>query len=327
MEARLFPYHSSSVESLEKSIYLVNVMFAELKRALIHFFVAGLILVMAGCQKQGPVELIDEEIASNDLEVLNIPPPSLNGLDGSDVDSTLPSLITERAFGQLVIAGSLVESATERHETILARGVFYMRNAPVVRGADTLYSSADVGDLDVDGIRLSKVMKFAPRNRLDTLGIQYVLGGRDGVGGRGLQYFPGHAYEWVCSGAGEVTPFSITVNAADTLRITSPSVNDAISIRRNLTLSWSGGSSPIVIVISDLRSTGKPVPLFRFRTRGNRGKATIPATVLQLLPRGRGQFLFSLVSEKHHRVSVGGFGDDVLVQTAYSHNLILRVTR
>lgn len=283
----------------------------------------GAALGLAGCGKEAPVELVQSDGSTERAEVINTPSMSDPLFSGGDVDSTMPSLLPGRVFGQMIVSGLHFESPLESYDASLARAVFFDRNAPILTGTDTAYRTLDIGALDVDGIRMMRALKLSPMGSRDTLGVQYVVGSRGG--GRPFVYKPVYVYAWQAEGADSIPPFGISFVSADTVRIVAPVVGDVVPAGRDLVMRWNGGASELLIQIGTVRPGELSRSLFRLRVRTNRGRAIIPSRVLQLLPRDYPYIAFSLISEKHSTTRVSGFGDEVLLQSAYAHSIVVRV--
>src|ERR1051326_8329610 len=126
-----------------------------------------LVLIAAGCQKQGPVNLIDDAIP-NPVVVspISISPDGAFGTE--DIDSTrLFPPVGSTSLGQLIVAGSSFDSKTEHHEGSLARAIFLDRSAPVIIDSQTLgYKTLNAGivggcadDRDVDAGELTGLLR------------------------------------------------------------------------------------------------------------------------------------------------------------------------
>ncbi len=232
----------------------------------------------------------------------------------------------EKYFGELIIAGAAYDAPYEHHEAYLAQALFYDRTQPVIVNGDTIaYRALDAGEVGVDDILLDSSMKIItdPNMVDDTVGIQYALLERDGVGGSGFQYYGHHTYLWISTGSPELLPFTKAIVSPAQLHVTSPTARDLVSLSNNLRVTWDGGGAAVMIVVSDVVAGQRPKPIIRMRLPNNIGTAVIPSTILQLLPKDRKKFLFTFSSANTSVTRVTGFQDNVLLQAEYNHNLLL----
>jgi hypothetical protein len=281
-----------------------------------------LFLALPGCKRPAPVELVDEEIGSPEVELVNEPVPALLGMD--DIDSTrLFPKEFRKSFGHMLISGSVYDGLFLHREATLARAIFFDRSSPVLNGrGDTVtYKTVDVGSLSLDGYALSKHQKRALvlRPTIDTLlGPQYSL---LNAAGPGISYSGDHAYRWQNPQTALPFPIDITVTSPEKLVVTEPTPATKFSRRRNLSVKWRGGGDVVMVEISDAETAERPVPLMHLRIARNRGEAVIPSTILRMLPGNRPGFLFSFSSDRSTMQYVSGYPDKVLVQCTTSHNL------
>ena len=278
---------------------------------------------MSGCQKQGPVDLIDDgptiSIASNATPI--------DGAFGTeDIDSTrLFPPVESKVLGQLIIGGSAYDSPTQHHEASLARAIFFDRNAPVIVNSVTVgYKTLDAGNVSIDDVPLfprNKTRHLAGIPSDTLLGLQYSLVSKDGLGGRGFQFVGGHTYQWKISGFGT---FSTNVLSPPVLHIDSPGPNDSVSLSHNLRVRWTGGGNSIRILISQVQAGVRTRALVRLRLNSNQGGAVIPAALLQIL-RNEPSALLTFSSEDTTTTTASGYPDQIRVTTSTTHNLLLSI--
>jgi hypothetical protein len=285
-----------------------------------------LLIFAGGCQKQGPVSLIDDQ-PSNPVVVA----PNSTSPDGAfgtdDIDSArLFPPVASNTLGQLIVAGSAFDSKTEHHDGSLTRAIFFDRTAPVIVDTQTVgYKTLNAGIVSIDDIPLIPREKRLqiPLLSLDTLlGIQYALVNRDGIGGRGFQYVGNHAYRWSATGLGAISAFTVDVESPATLHVDSPLPDATVSISHNLRVHWTGGGTSVNILISEVQSGLRARPLIRLRVGTNQGGTVIPSALLQIL-RNRAVALFTFTSENSSIVSVSGYPDQIRVAASSTHNLLL----
>lgn len=215
------------------------------------------LMLMAGCQKQAAIDLVDDGAQSPPIEIVTLPASSAGSIFGTDdIDPAgLFTISQQKTFGQLIVAGSEFDSMAVHHQGSLARAIFFDRTAPVIINDDTVaFKTLDAGIVGIDDVPLLKQQKRLPgfSALLDTLlGVQYSLVSRDGIGGRGFQFSGSHAYLWRSTGSGSIPPLSIEGTSPPALHVTSPAPTDVIALSHDLTVRWDGGGNTVGIIISD----------------------------------------------------------------------------
>lgn len=284
-----------------------------------------LILVLEGCKNPAPVELIDDEIRSPEVELVNEPFAPQLGTEDVDSSGLFPSE-PRKTFGHMLLSGSVYDGVFQHREATLARAVFFDRTNPVLnsRGDTVAYKTIDVGTLSLDGYGLRKHPKrfSAPRSPIDTLlGVQYSLTSGAGIG---ISFGGNRRYRWQNPATNLSEPLDISFLTPEQLLVTQPTPSDVISRSQNLAVQWQGGANTIRIVISDIAAGSRSKPLVNLRVGRNRGEVIIPSSILRLLPKNRAGFLFTFSSERSSLLQVNGYPDNVLVQGMTNHSLYLQ---
>ncbi len=294
------------------------------------YLIFCLVLLFAGCNKPGPVALVDNDLQSQDLEVLNTNVSSGSMFSGDDIDTNgLFLSVPRKMFGQLVLAGTEYDTPFEHHEAVMARAVFFDRSTPVLFHGDTVgYKTLDLGLVRINDIFLQQIPKkiLFPRLGIDTiLGYQYFLYNKDGTSLSGLQYEGSLLYKWEGTGSLEFPQFARNITSPPVLHVTSPKPTDVVVVSRNLPVTFQGGGQTIKVLISDVQGLARPHPIIQLQFRGNQKRFVIPETILKMLPQGRNRFVFTFSNETSALFQINGFGDDVLVTSIYSHSLLLQI--
>lgn len=296
-----------------------------------HILFCATILVLAGCQKQGPVELFDDGFQSQELVVENVRRLSdgVFGVEDLDTLGRIPD-VPSRIFGQMTLIGSVFHSPTDVHESSLARAVFFDRLSPLILHNDTVaYHTQDAGTVLIDDIPLYQTEKrFRLRgNNGDTiLGVQYALVNNDRVGGRGFQFIGGHAYHWNATGSGTIPSFSVDITSPPDLVITSLNASDGIDVNRDLPVRWRSGNLPVKVLISEVVSVRRTRPVLQLRTRTNRDGILIPSTILRLF-RDKSALVLTFSSQTSEQLSVPGFGEEIRVRAISSQSYLMPINR
>ncbi|MBI1803320.1 MAG: hypothetical protein HY033_04895 [Ignavibacteriae bacterium] len=292
---------------------------------------ALLILFLAGCEKNGPVELTEDGGSrSTDLNVENaaiVKEP----IDPYAQDSTGFFITAASGFdGRLTIAGIVYDGPESHREASLARAILVDKSSPITinNNSDTLgYRTFDLGAVTIDDIPLQSYAErlIDPRISIDTIGFRYVLMNRDGVGGRGFQYSGNHAYQWSISGSPSIPSFAATITSPSAIHVTTPTTHDVLSPGRSLIVRWIGGGQKVSIIISSADASQRP--LLQLEVKHNNGGVVIPKRILQLLPTAQSRFLFTFTSESRQTLLIDGYNGTICTRAITSHTLLLNVRR
>ena len=293
---------------------------------------AFLVIVLAGCEKNSPVELTEDGSGSSTEVAVEKTFTVQEPIDPEGQNSTsffIPAAAD--VDGQLTIAGSAYDDFQSHKEISTARAILLDKSSPItVRdNMDTLgYRTLDMGTVMIDNIPLQSVVARLADPRLvpfDTIGLRYALLNKDGLGGRGFEYTGTHAYQWSVSGVPGLPPFEAAITSPAAIYVTAPTASDVIPIGRSLTIRWMGGGGAITILIC---SAGiSPHPLLQLKVRRNTGSVTIPRKLLQLLPVSQSRFLFSVTSENKETIRVTGYTGTIAVRAITSHTILFNVRR
>ena len=284
-----------------------------------------------GCHEKNPIELVDEGGVQQTLEVENSPAMAVPfDMEGKESTSFF---ITgkQQYYGQLVIARSIFDSPLEHHEASLARAIFVDRTNPLLSPwGDTLtFKSIDVGTVTIDNLLLSMAIERLNFSGIvdDTVGPYYALLNKDGVGGKGFQYYGNHAYQWDINGSVSFSYLQESITSPPEIRMTSPISADGFTPSKNLSVRWEGGSNNVRIIISDIREDALPRPLIQMKVGRNTGQAVVPASILRLLPKSRTRFLFTISSENVATTHHNGYNDEIIIRAVTNHSLVLQVLK
>ncbi|MBI3194863.1 MAG: hypothetical protein HYZ34_10425 [Ignavibacteriae bacterium] len=295
------------------------------------------LILFTGCQKPGPIELVDETTPPQAIEIDTTTEQNgiLNPINPEVDSGGYFASLGGRSYGQIIIGGARFDAGTEHHTVSIAQAIFFNQSLPLKRNGDTIgYHTIDVGEMRVDGLLLNK-----PRKRFllssipfrDTIvGPQYVLYNRDGMGSRPFEYEGTKEYSWQATGTGTVSAFSLTMKSTPVIEVESPTTTEAITLTKNLLIKISGNVENITVFIRrkpmhtrDMNS--KPILKFKVTKRGQ--GIIIPTAVLQSLPRAYDSFLFSFLVEKNTTTTLPGYSSKVLLNASYVHHVLYNVKR
>jgi hypothetical protein len=283
--------------------------------------IIGILLILSGCQKSGPIELVNEQDDSRFIEVIATGNDAESIFATSGVDTS--GLVNSRFFGKMYFSQVYYSLQSRSDSFTQAEAIFLDKTKPVEWNGHMIgYASFDVGTLTLEGDTILKVQHKMRLGQVGdtTAGYQYHLRYAHSIG-------PGSQYNWSGSGNAGIGPFNKTGTSAPQIRvyeIDPPFVPTSAP----LTLRWNCTNGYINLFISREGNQVQRawVPVLHLRIRNVKGAIQIPAKVLEMLPMKRYQrFLFTLTSETQSVTTVSGFADDVLLHSASIHNILLNV--
>lgn len=288
------------------------------------------VVLVAACRQPGPVELQDIDQQNRDLEVLSPEGFSSSNFEPNDSSGPHPA-VPRNVYGRLLVEGMVVDGPQGRREISIAHAIFFDKSSPIVIDGDTIaFRSQDAGEMTVSMHRLSKQPKWFHHTRLsrDTvLGVEYMLMGGGGYGGRRFQYEGNNVYEWRAQGTTLFPAFTLSVTSAPEVVLTQPATLFQANVNEHLVMRWTGGGNSMKIIISSIERRLRPKPIFSAKIRQNKHGAVIPKKILQALPRDQQSFLVTIASETNEIRSIPNLPDPVLLQTSSSHSVMIRVVR
>jgi hypothetical protein len=281
---------------------------------------------LAGCNDQGPVELVDGN-QPEPIELMTPPPHPAPGMELGAADTTGIGVVANaRASAHVMVQGSRFDMPDGVKRLSLARAIFFDRDRPVDLGLrGTCYMTDDVGAVVLNGSPMLKLPKGTRGDLGDTvLGPQYLILSE---GPPGFTFEGSTHYTWAGTGAGDIGPFTLDITSPPEIALNAPASGTAFSAGRDLVLRWTGGGSRVYLVISIAGPTRETSPVvLSMKFRVNRGWIVIPQRMLQFLPLEREEFVFTLISDVVAEKRVDGYPDPVLVQALTTHSILLTAT-
>lgn len=274
-------------------------------------------ILIFGCQKQGPVELIDDIDDTKLMEVAAISPSFNEAFEPTTIDTT--GLIKpHQYYAKMFFTAIRYERPLKTDSVIQAEAIFYKKSEPIIQqGRIIAYPSYDVGNLSVNSDMLKKILrKLGPFLR-DTLGFRYHLI---------KPYQLSSNYEWIGTGKSPIDSFRIPFTFPSEIRVLNlrPSF---ISVSEPLNIKWKCQNPVINLMISaedDIPPDRTLKPLLHLKIRNTKGGITIPQKILKALPWNKHQkFIFTFSSENRFVTNISGYPDSVLVHSASIHNIVV----
>lgn len=284
------------------------------------------IVALFACQERSPLELVDEE-SFNQLEVAVVSSDEFVVAGEASVDSTsLLSRDEEEYPAAFSITAVTTENGTQRSTFSYARALLNDHRRPVTyMGRPIGFVGMDVGNLTVNGIEISKVVRrftvpAGPPITVD-MGVYYR--------GLNIPVDPNTDFTFQATGTDTVSPFTAAVRIPDIISIVSPNPQQVVLASEDLRIEKAGAPANFLrLVISgfDDKSARVDRPLLLLKVANPGQSFKIPSKVLELLPVGTyDRFMFSLISFNRVTTTLPGYPDKVLLQAATVHNLVLPV--
>lgn len=282
-----------------------------------------LILLLIGCQKENPIELIDDKDDSNLISIQTTSPFTDSLFMVSENDSCGNFDIQHTKFyAKLVTQNILIDRPLQSDSFTTAEAVFYDKNNPIRHNNRIIaFKSFDVGTLRFNAKLMNKFERKIKvnANNDSTIGYRYMLR---------FNYEHNNMHNWVASGNDLIDSFMIQYSAPSKLRVLNlrPST---IRISQPLYLKWECSNPVIHLYINAEEGTlmqRRLVPILHLKIQNLKGEITIPVKILELLPIKRySRYLFSFTSENRITRRINGFSDELLLYSASVHSIYINV--
>ena len=193
------------------------------------------------------------------------------------------------------------------------------------------YLGVDVGNAKVNAISLPKTMRpvrtYTSFQPSWNAGPAYTLVDQDNEPVPSFTYAPAQTYRFAADGRGAVSSFQIAIQSPEEITVNEPKAGSIVFRSDDLHVSWSGKRGDLMrVLISsyDSKAVVPVQPLIEVTIEEGDNSIIIPAKVLQALQANRdGRYLFSFVSSNRTETNIPGYADNVLVQAASIHNILL----
>ncbi len=281
------------------------------------------IAFVLGCQKPGPIEIIDDKDDSKLIDIKSTGSVS-DTLYAVSVGDTSGNFGTQnsRYFAKLIHQSIRFDRLLRRDSLINSEAIFFDKNNSIKHNNRVItFPSFDVGTLKINGEVLNK---FPRRMMLPMQGDTLI----------GYRYQLRRNYEltatnrWTSTGSGSIDAFDISIPSPPTIRVLNMPPR-FINLSEPLNIKWDCANPIVNIFISgeagDLFAR-RLVPLIHLQIRNIKGGVTVPVKILELIPVKRfSRFVFSFVSESSATVRISGYPEDVLVHSSSVHSIFLSV--
>ncbi|GEM_PF-2922654 len=293
------------------------------------------IAVLSGCNKPGPIELVDSTTSTNPVQIDTSTSSSGTIVTSPDVDSSgMFSSVQSKAMGQILVAGARFDGIVEHHSASIAQLAFFNASAPIAPRHDTVaYLLQPVGDVRINGLLMARhLRRFQLSPILDTtLGVEYILFSRDSIGGRGFQYAGNTTFQVTSEGTLLIPAFSESTVSVPVFSVIAPVAGTEIDPRKNIHFRLDSTAGEVTIFIRPMSSPNGAVnekkPLLKLKSKRQGSGFTIPSSVLRMLPDQHRDYIFSFCVENNRIIQIPGYRNDVLFTTSYTHHIVLRIKR
>jgi hypothetical protein len=297
---------------------------------ILNSFILSIIVLVFGCQKPVPVEIVDEQDDSKYIEVTALGNTNDSIFVSSGIDTTgLISLENSKYFAKMIMTGIRYDRTNRfgniiMTESISAEAIFLDKSKPIQQNGHLMtYPSFDVGNIKINSDSLSKFQRL----------IRFQMPVVDSVIGYVYRLRRPYNYEqsylWSADGKGTIGSFQVAFTPANVIQVLNLPP-DTIHTSVPLFIKWQCSNPTINIIISGeediLYGSRKLKPILILRIKNNKGEITLPVKILQMIPLKQFQrFLFTFSSESKFTTSVSGYPDPVLIHSASIHNILLNV--
>ncbi len=294
------------------------------------------IVIFAGCEKPGPIELVDTSTPSQSISIdtTGTGQQSLITSNPSVDSSGLFGATGGKAFGLMLVAGAHFDDVNEHHDASLAQLIFFDPLQPIIHNNDTVsYRLVNVGEVRINGLLLARVPQHFTISGIsffDTvIGLQYSLFSKDGIGGRGFQFNSNSQYVFRNLNTPGFPIFAETVFTPAMIRVISPQAGDVIDPSKNLRFQLQGNANEVSIIIRKRplgnASIEQEKPLLRLKAKKKDDEIVIPSSLLRSLPRQTEKYIFSFQVDVTRKKRMVGFLSDVYLTGSYVHHLMLKI--
>jgi hypothetical protein len=260
-----------------------------IKRQILSVLLLGVLL--AGCEKPGPVEITpvdpDDVLLVEQIDQTNLQ------FDGQSVDSTgFPASSLFPFAGYFLVNHVSIDRGQGIRSFAFSAVLLADRNRPVldcgqqVRG----YHGIFIPSLSLNDQPMI-ILPHVVRRCMDTVqaGFEYLFD-------LSSSYQPNSRYRWgFRSLIGD--SLGIQVNTPDSFTLLRPAGGSVQSRNQGMPIEWTGVGK-LHIIVSEVASNGKLLPLFILRPRVNRGQANIPSSVLRRRTLGVYALTFVLANQE-----------------------------
>lgn len=290
------------------------------------------VLWLVGCQDKLPVELTLEQSAAA-LEVKVLPAIDSTLIVDASVDTSGVLQWEEQSYpATFLVNGVKTDFGGYRSTFSYSRILLNDKRSPIKNFGKVIgYLGLDVGKAKVNSFDLPKTYRpfrtwssFLPQVNA---GPAYTLVDQDNQPIANFTYASGQRYRFVADGRGAVSPFELAIQSPEEVTVLEPRAGSIVFRSENLQIRWSGkcGESFRVLVSSfDARFTVAVKPILQVDVREGSNSIVLPAKVLQSLKASAdGRYLFSFISSNRSEARIPGYPENVLVQAASIHNVLL----
>jgi hypothetical protein len=290
---------------------------------------------LLGCEKPGPIELIQEEYPEP-LDVSLFASHDRDTLVVSEYNYDLTGLAPHeegRYPGTILINGIKADVEGYPYVYSYSRAVFVDKDSliPVWGQFGTVieHPRLDVGNVQVDGILLEKKEVITQIRSVTLLpirtGILYRMVNEGNAHTVPFVYRANIRYGIHAEGRAHISAFTDAIDSPEEITVVEPKPYSLKFRDEDLVIRWNGKPGQQLHVIISLYDesrlrVGKPVMLLKSSVKSN--GLRIPNKLIQLIPRtASGKYLMTVISANRLERRIAGFSGTVLVQAASIHNV------
>lgn len=279
---------------------------------------------LSSCQKQTPVELIDDTDDSNLINIQSLPPSvdSLYLISNEDSSGNI-GMLNSRFFAKMVYQTIRIDRPIRKDSFITAEAIFLDKKNPIkLNNRIIAYPSLDVGVLKFNNQIMNKLYRkvYIPMHGDSTIGFRYQLR-------YGFEY--NIVNRWSTNGNDSFPPFSFSIDAPSQICVKNLNPGKIIKVTEPLKVKWDCSNPEVNLFISAETGTflnRQLIPVLQLKIKNVKNEVTIPVRILELLPVKRySWYIFTFTSENKFTREISGYSEKILIYSASVHSIVLNL--
>lgn len=284
----------------------------------------SLLVILNSCQKQSPVELVDDTDDSNLINIQSLPPSVDSVFIVSNEDSSGNiGMLNSKFFAKLVLQAIRIDRPIKSDSFITADAIFLDKKNPIkIHNKIIAYPSLDVGALRFN----NQIMDKLQRRIMIPVRVDSMIGYR---------YRLRNAFEynavnsWSTNGNDTFPPFEFSIDAPSQIRVKNLNPGTIIKVSEPLKVKWDCSNPEVNLFISAETGTllqRQLLPVLHLKIKNLKGEVTIPVRIFELLPVKRfSRYIFTFTSENKFTREISGYSEKILIYSASVHSIMLNL--
>lgn len=281
------------------------------------------IIILNSCQKQIPVELVDDTDDSNLINIQSLP-TSMDSLylvlDEDSIGNI--GILNSKFFAKMVYQAIRIDKPIRIDSFIRADAIFLDKKNPIkLHNRIIAYPSFDAGILRFNNQIMNKLhRRINIPNRGDSLiGFRYEL--------RNVFEYS-ILNRWSTNGNDSFPPFDFSINAPPQIRVKNLYPGTIVKTSEPLKVKWDCTNPEVNLFISAEKGLlqRQIIPVLQLKIKNVKNEVTIPVRILELLPVKRfTRYVFTFTSENKYTKEISGYPEKILIYSASVHSIMLNL--